>query len=319
MSLLITEGVSNNTSHLNSTSGSIAKQAMDSTVESSAVKQAEELENDTRLNTLEKIIQFSQLLQTCASARAQIHPTTTKVAQVFTRFLANLFDPSEKEDLDKESKDAITKAFGLIRSCITSKEDREKDLAKIKLAEEMFNKIRTDFKDIAEEVDSYFNRLKDALHKGENALLPGLYHATKEAFEKINQTQVLKRSSDGATGSGVYVSSQQENVLLHGDHAFALEFRIIAKLFGYKATRWLSGLDTPSHYEENIKRAFHDKSVYFCFKSPLPVNRFTVAHLIVPNREFKKGWRINEIPVLSQKTSDLIHYCLVEADRKLRS
>ena len=238
--------------------------------------------------------------------------TIRAVGKVFASFLSHLADPERTQFSNAAlARKQIADAFCLVRDYVTTDKERQQDLELVLAAKTRFGKM-TAARKIAKEqvkgINAYFDRLITRLTEGQTVLIPSVYHATKSFFELILTDGSIKQSNDGASGPGIYASTNQENG--YGNYAFALDARI-AKLF---KAQFFPCVNFPER--NNIKSAF--PSVYFCFKvTRIPVNVHTTAHLVVPDHE--NASEREGIPVLHQTQSDLVHLCFEQARAQFKN
>lgn len=77
--------------------------------------------------------------------------------------------------------------------------------------------------DVDQKVANYFFSTLNKLRRGINVPLPDYFHATRTGLESIIESKTILQSSSGYTGSGVYVSNNNEGNHGYGSHTFAID------------------------------------------------------------------------------------------------
>lgn len=78
-------------------------------------------------------------------------------------------------------------------------------------------------KGVDQKVYNYFQKTLKILQSGINAPLPDYFHATREGLEGIVASHHILQSKTGATGTGTYVSCNNEGDHGYGSHTFAID------------------------------------------------------------------------------------------------
>jgi phosphatidylserine/phosphatidylglycerophosphate/cardiolipin synthase-like enzyme len=123
--------------------------------------------------------------------------------------------------------------------------------------------------DIDHPVYNYFQKTLKKLQSGINVPLPDYFHATRSGLESIIASQNILQSKTGFTGSGTYISCNNEGDQGYGSHTFAIDEGCLVDTIGtFRTGRhpitnvffslWASVLKDIPVTEENI--AFIDTS-----------------------------------------------------------
>ena len=77
--------------------------------------------------------------------------------------------------------------------------------------------------EVDQKVYDYFQKTLKKLQSGINVPLPDYFHATKNGLESIIASQNILQSKTGFTGSGTYISCNNEGDHGYGSHTFAID------------------------------------------------------------------------------------------------